>query len=546
MLRLSHFQRLLVLAVVLALLIYGGSHAATAAPNGAIVSDLGFRPETNGFPFENYGPGFTNLTPDEMHRMFGDTVCASNAEGKCILTPPAEQWMIQTNEAMAGGHCFGFSVLSLRMFHDKGLAASMGADDIIGLKLDGNDKLQRELAYSWAFQKFDTVREGTLVGTPNAVLKALIQFLDPKTNTPELYTIGFFKAEGGGGHAVTPYAVEDRGNGMFAVMIYDNNFPKTVREIMFDTNANKWSYQASTNPNEPSSLYWGDADTKSLFLFPTTPGLQPQACTFCQAAASSSRPAGLARMVAGPQQYNEIYLDGATDVHAHLLITDSQGRRTGYVGNKLVKEIPDVVVEESFSGDLFKDSPEPVYKVPTGMQFTLTIDGSPLQQQDLTDVILIGPGYDLGVFDIKLDPGQMDTLTLSPDGTKLSYKPSGGESPDIVLGLEHSGADYEFLVKGVEIDNGGTVNAALDFAQGRLSVSTSGETNPATFGIVLSRIDDQGEQTFSHDDGVTLAIGDTAFLDYGKWSGNGGELTIDIDKGSDGTVDESVPLTDAE
>ena len=30
--------------------------------------------------------------------------------------PPAEQWMTQVNDAMAGGHCFGFSVLSLRMF----------------------------------------------------------------------------------------------------------------------------------------------------------------------------------------------------------------------------------------------------------------------------------------------------------------------------------------------------------------------------------------------------------------------------------------------
>ncbi len=545
MLRFNRFQRLLVITVVLSLLFYGGFHTTMAAQNGKLVADLGFRPEVNGFPFENYGPGFTNLTANEMVRMFGDKVCASKANGKCILTPPAEQWMNQTNDAMNGGHCFGFSVLSLRLYQDKSLASSLGADTVTSLKIDGNDKLQRELAYSWTYQKFDAIRAGTLVGTPNGVLKALIQFLDPQTKTPELYTIGFFKVDGGGGHAVTPFAVEDRGNGLFAVLIYDNNFPRTTREILFDSNANKWTYTASTNPNEPESQYWGDAETKNLFLFPTTPGYQQQTCPFCEAASQSSVPRvdGLARQ-ASAQSYNEIYLDGSMDVHAHLLITDAQGRRTGYAGNKLVKEIPGVEVEENFSADLFKDSEEPVYHVPTGMQFALTIDGSSLQKQDLTNVILIGPGYDLGVFDIKLDPGQKDTLTLSPDGKSLSYKPSGNEAPDIVLGLEHTGADYSFLVKGVEIDSGGTVNVTLEQDKGQLAVSTSGGKTPATFGIVMDRIDDQGEQTFSHDDGVTLSVGDTAYLDFGKWSGNGGDLTIDIDRGSDGTIDESIPLTD--
>jgi len=59
----------------------------------------------------------------------------------------------------------------------------------------------------------------------------------------------------GGGHAVTPYAGEDRGDGSFAVLIYDNNWPSVQREMVFDRNADKWSCTASINPDEAESRY---------------------------------------------------------------------------------------------------------------------------------------------------------------------------------------------------------------------------------------------------------------------------------------------------
>jgi hypothetical protein len=86
--------------------------AATEAPvqqssaPGDVVFDFGFNPADNGFSFENYGDDIpaTNLTATELRRMFGDEVCADINGDKCILTPPAEQWMEQVNGDMAGGH----------------------------------------------------------------------------------------------------------------------------------------------------------------------------------------------------------------------------------------------------------------------------------------------------------------------------------------------------------------------------------------------------------------------------------------------------------
>jgi hypothetical protein len=390
------------------------------------------------------------------------------------------------------------------------------------------------------FQGFDPVRNGAIAGTPNDVLDKLIEILKAGPNTTEIYTIGFFRADGQGGHAVTPFAVENRGNGIYAVLIYDNNYPKETRAILFDRNANTWNYTTTTNPSEPTSEYQGTAESKSLFLFPTTPGLNQQACTFCADQTSSSQGSML---TAAATQYNELYLDGDPAVHAHLLITDESGKQYGFLPDgKFVTDLPGVKSERTFSG-LDDDTPEPTYFVPTGMAFQITIDGTPLKEADLTDVVMIGPGYDLGVFDIGLEPGQQDTLILSPDGNSLSYQTESSESPSIVFGVQLDGADYEFEIKGVDVAGGGTINVSLDTKEGWLLIDTDGTESAGQYALILSRYDDEGEEVYEHDE-IILEPTDLMYVYYGKWSGNGGTLELGIDAGSDGTVDDTLTLTD--
>src|SRR5436190_2335924 len=86
-------------------------------PKGPLVADDGFRPQTDGFAFPNYGAGSVqpepvNLGAADMRKLFGDGVCLDASSGKCDLIPEAQQWMDQVNKSIDGGHCFGFSVLS--------------------------------------------------------------------------------------------------------------------------------------------------------------------------------------------------------------------------------------------------------------------------------------------------------------------------------------------------------------------------------------------------------------------------------------------------
>ena len=116
----------------------------------------------------------------------------------------------------------------------------------------------------------------------------------------------------------------------------------------------------------------------------------------------------------------------------------------------------------------------------------ITIDGTPLQEADLTDVTMIGPGYDLGIWDIGLDPGQQDTLVLIRRRS-LSYQTERSESPDIVLGVELEGADYEFIIMGVDVEGGGNINVSIDTKEGFLTVDTDGTENAGEYVLCMAR-----------------------------------------------------------
>ncbi|MDE3089103.1 MAG: hypothetical protein KGJ80_06940 [Chloroflexota bacterium] len=519
------------------------------ATSGQYIADLGFRPDSAGFPFQNYGAGnYTNLTPAEVRRVFGDQACQSLQDNKCILQPQIQEIMDKWNKSMEGGHCYGFSAASLRFYVKQINSPDFGGNTIPDLTLDGNEKLQREIAYSFIGQYLPPVKDSRISGTPNDVLDKLIGFLKAGSSATETYTIGFFKADGNGGHAVTPYAVEDLGGGINAVLVYDNNWPKVTRAILFDRNTNKWSYDAAINPQIPSELYWGNADTQSLFLYPTNPGTKQlaQNCPYC--VDRGGRVTGLAAPAL--TQKNTIILTRNPGAEIHLLITDASGKRYGYLSDgTFVTEIPGVTIDRPMVGGVnsWNESAEPVYYVPADLKFTLTIDGSLLKDTDVASVDVIGPGYDIGVEDINMDPKQKDTLTPSPDGTQISYKTDSSESPDIIAAIENatSTLGYSFLVKGVDVEGGGTINVALDPVKGQLKLNTSGTKNAGTYGLMVNRYDDKGEQTFWHDS-IALGPTDTAYLDYGKWTGNKANLSLGIDRNSVGTIAETLDLTDTE
>ena len=258
-----------------------------------------------------------------MKALFGTAVCADAAVGKCDLIPEAQAWMDQMNQEMAGGHCFGFSVAADLVWQNKINTSAFGAPTINGLAIDNNASLQSTIAEGWVYQTLDSVQAKKITGSPNQILDELEKVLKPHPS--DSYTIAIWKRDGTGGHAVTPYEVKYNGNGQYQVLIYDNNWPGQTRAIAFDTNKDTWSYDAAANPSDPTEQYEGDANTKTLVLFPTSPGRGTQPCPFCGTVPGQGSTAG----TTGAARTAEIYLTGSVTNHSHVLITDQAGRRLG-------------------------------------------------------------------------------------------------------------------------------------------------------------------------------------------------------------------------
>jgi len=516
--------------------------AKDVTSSGRYVADLGFRPKSNSFSFENYGDegNYRNLTVAEMQRLFGDKVCANKKKGKCILTAAAKEWMKEANESMAGGHCEGMAVTSLLFYTKKLDPNDFGAESVPDLELEGNNKLQREIAYWWATQMTNPTMDSEIAATPSQILDVLLKQYRAGAKAPESYTIGIFKRDWSGGHAITPYAVEDQGKGIFWIMVYDNNYPQIVRKIEVNRNKNTWSYQASTNPKEESELYEGDAGTQTLTIVPTSKRLRQQVCGFCNQEAKNAQ--NTRGQKEDKAEFNEIWVSGQAD----LLITDEQGRRYGFADGKPVKEIPGAKVKTfKFGVDVWDLDSEPTYYVPLGVKFRMTLDGSRLKKPSKVEIAMIGPGYVLDVFDIQLKPNQKDTLDVSPDGNQLSYKTTVGETPNILVGFETLVADYSFLLKGFALEPGGAVNVVLNVPKGRFIVNTVGNKQVGKYSLLMDRvdIDSEDELIFGHD-GIELQPNDTAHLLFRRWRGNGGTVPLEVDHGSDGSIDKTIELTD--
>jgi hypothetical protein len=526
-----------------------GDDTAADVPNGEAVSDepaaasdpggatpnFNFDPQQNGFSFPNYGSNIpaTNLTPAEIRRMFGDQVCADINGDECILTPPGQQWMEQVNGAMAGGHCEGMATLSLMMYTDAIPPSTFGGS--VASDLDISDEsLQRELAYWFATQAVAPTYTSVIKGTPMEILE-IVQQMDVNGET---YTIGIY-SQNGGGHAITPIGVADKGDGVYAILVYDNNYPGETRELYVDSRDNSWTYETSINPEVQSDVWSGNADTKSLDLTPTSARMGEQLCPFCSGGGFASTSGG--KLAAPEQKLNQIFLDG----EGHILITDDNGNRLGYVDGKIVNEI-DGATYTQYRMEASMDAPEPIYSLPANLDVTIEINGSALAEETLTDLVLIGPGYSIGVEEIYLTPGQVDIAYFYPVDEMIAYETTSDEAPNIVFGIENpdAEADYYFEIYGADITGGGIITAWLDSKAGDLLINTEKLNNEGEFNFYMTRITDETEDEFSAEE-IMLKEGALVYINYAEWTDENPEgIYFGIDLDGDGNIDEEYVVDD--
>ncbi len=361
----------------------------------------------------------------------------------------------------------------------------------------------------------------------------IVQEMDPNTET---YTIGIYNAEGSG-HAITPVGVQDKGDGMYAILVYDNNYPGETRELLVDSRDDSWTYETSINPQVESDVWSGNAETATLDLTPTSARLVEQECPFCSGEASSALGAKLA---APAPQYNQIFLDG----EGHILITDENGKRLGYVDGKIVNEIAGASYTQ-FRMEASMNAPEPIYSLPAGLDVTIEVDGSELAEETLTDLVLIGPGYSIGIEQIYLTPGQVDIAYFYPQEGGIAYETLADESPSIIFGIENpAAADYYFEIYGADITGGGIITAWLDDKAGDLLINTEKLNAEGEFNFYMTRITEELEEEFSAE-AITLQEGALVYINYAEWTDENPEgMYFGVDLNGDGEIDDEYVVED--
>jgi len=185
---------------------------------------------------------------------------------------------------------------------------------------------------------------------------------------------------------------------------------------------------------------------------------------------------------------------------------------------------------------------EPIYSLPLSANYTIMLNGQSLAQPRSISVTKFGPAYAISVDDVVLYPATHDQLTITPDGTQVMYQASESKETTISLALEGSNNSTQFQLQGVDVGAGQSVEVAVNTGQGKLAFSNA-QANGGMYGLEIERANATGMHTFRYP-GISILAGDTEYLDYSRWDDTG-SLVLEIDHGSDGTIDEQMDLSNA-
>jgi len=279
-------------------------------PQGTIVADSGFRPYPHGFPIPNWGApqSFINSqlvygTPSRLsfdaydkgevkppaglnalslRRTFGDGVCRDPKSidpktGDCELIFGAELLAQLIETGATGGHCFGLAAAAAGLYNGQIPANQVGASGLgINITNPMGDPAVQTITRLYGTQYFNPSVVEALAGvSATEVVNTLIRDLQGGT-APYILTV----INKSGGHGITPFAVLDRGEGIYDIAVYDNNFPMRARAVTVNTNDDTFAYTSAINPSEPG-IEWSSNTQARIGLVSVADMLEVQTCPVC-------------------------------------------------------------------------------------------------------------------------------------------------------------------------------------------------------------------------------------------------------------------------
>ena len=485
--------------------------------------DIGFRAVPDGYGFPNWGSiNLSDFTFADLTRMFGtDAVCWKIVGTTCILKPKAELFVYQVNIPMAG-HCLGMAVSSLRFYKDIDLPLSL--EEVYFQVKDSavltnwqsetfSTTIRRNISYFHVMQQADPFKaysDGSMKNTPSEILSEVsLAMSGAEQNYPILF---FYRTDMRGGHAVTPYAVEDKGNGIYWIRIYDNNFPGYHdKKIIVDINNETWFY---------NDRYNGTRDSHNLGTAPISIFSQRPVCPWCENTLNTVPMMQLSH-------------EGAGD----LLIQDSYSRRLGFQDGVFYSEILGAYALPVLGG-LDVDT-QPIFYLPLTDEYALTLAGLPTKSVGEASIVAFGPGYGITINGIDVDSNTMDVISISNDGTTISYQPNLDQDLTYGFYLDTDNASWQLETSQVDVNASQISVITVDPFQKSLEIDNV-QNNTGEYNLYFKRVSDDGTDYFASNKILFPALS-SHYVHIDGWQETG-SAQVDIDTNGDGVPEEIIYL----
>jgi hypothetical protein len=424
------------------------------------------------------------------------------------------------NQMMKGGHCEGMAALSAAFHVKKESTSEYGAPQPFELQPKKADLMRTISAYfaTQALEPVNTVTAQTREWPLQKIVDQLVVGLNSKT---DYVTLGIYGPDGG--HAITPYMIEELSAGVYRVYVYDNNYPGATKFVDIDAPRGRWVYAgAALNPKEDPAPWEGGQGSMDITLLSTR--YEPLQCPFCgghrppkqpPAAPSSSRKPSI-----DSDGYTVLTPARCSQVQA---TRKSDKKQVSAAKNGAKSEIPGATMRP------LRGTRGCVVRLPRDQEYDVALVNDGISAPGgASSVAIFYPGSVYSVSNLVLVANSSQTFSLSKDS--FAYVAGGSQQPTVRVTGDRAGANTLYEVSGFTIHDGKTLNA---------TESDDGSIVLHDDDAALDQCDISAEvvtetETEMHD------LDDVDFGDNGQLimqAEEDGDLDVDIDSDSDGTPD---------
>jgi hypothetical protein len=487
-------------------------------PQGTIAL-ANFDPNKDTFQFSNAelvgaidlqrdAAAWEEVLTEQLEQLFGTQVCIGSEVRACVLTSAAQDWLKTQLERIDLGIGEGMAAAALSLWQQnppqpipwwQQLINFLLGRVVFGLARTLFD-LQTFIANLFLMQDVTEVFQATQdireTYTPTDILFTILDIFVTGSLNP--FTMGIYHVVKGAlteGHTLTPYQVEDKGDGKYWVYVYDSNYPvgradtPSDLHVEFDTYANTWSYQPT--PNAPK--YDGDATSKNIDLTQLSwrqvetqddpPYKGPFTCPFCNVA---------------PDAPGEPTVDITLVGEGTLSVTTFNDDPLD-----IVAPLSNPVALVPFKGGLNREVPASYHLPATVLDKPLkvTLNGTPTPQTPQpTTLQVAGPGYTADFSQLPLTADETLTLYVEPslNGPELTFISNRAvEIPHLSIHLTDESSTYEF---------DSSTSDAFSLTERKVAKSSGFEISdlklPAGKRVAMAAKGDSKRLYFADDDGI--------------------------------------------